>query len=101
MVIYEMLSLQRPFENEKGNPQFHITEKKMPLLDLDTIVNNVKQMNSILPEHNDQEIKADSFSYAVLIALFQKCVQFKKSYRPNLEEIKQQLLLVRESANKI
>jgi hypothetical protein len=28
-------------------------------------------------------------------------VQFKKSYRPNLEEIKQQLLLVRESANKI
>eukprot|EP01117_Protostelium_nocturnum_P016511 TRINITY_DN6545_c0_g1_i3.p1 TRINITY_DN6545_c0_g1~~TRINITY_DN6545_c0_g1_i3.p1 ORF type:complete len:491 (+),score=157.13 TRINITY_DN6545_c0_g1_i3:709-2181(+) len=97
MVLYELVSLMRPFEGSKGNPQFHINDRKIPELDLQAVLDSFSKAQQLDSEGLSPPPEAENyqkyleFGYAVIITLFRHCVQFKKSKRPELLEIREKL----------
>ncbi|PRP87907.1 hypothetical protein PROFUN_02644 [Planoprotostelium fungivorum] len=74
MVLYELLSLMRPFENAKGNPQFHINDRKVPPLQLDDIIENIQEARRLgdINLAADEDEKGTNFSFAALVTLYHK-----------------------------
>jgi serine/threonine protein kinase len=69
MVLYEMLSLKRPFEAQKGHPQTYIVSGQFP--------------KYIVPLTDPTKS-----AFVELKSIYEKCLNVNKQSRPKLSELK-------------